>query len=171
MPARVPAEWLVDTNILSNRADADDNRHVAEWLRFYAGKVRISVITIAEMRRGLVLLEQKVHQISDTKVRNREELRLAHKREWYATVVDRFADRIVPIDIAVAERWAEISVRFPALKDGDKAIAATALAKGYGVATRNLGDFRASGVTLVNPFDPGTWEEIDNDPIRLLLDP
>ena len=76
MPARVPAEWLVDTNILSNRADADDNRHVAEWLRFYAGKVRISVITIAEMRRGLVLLEQKVHQISDTKVRNREELRL-----------------------------------------------------------------------------------------------
>jgi len=144
---------------------------VAEWLRFYAGKVRISVITIAEMRRGLFLLEQKVHRISDTKVRNCEELRLAHKREWYAAVVDRFADRIVPIDIAVAERWAEISVRFPALKDGDKAIAATALAKGYGVATRNLGDFRASGVALVNPFDPGTWEEIDDDLIRLLLDP
>jgi predicted nucleic acid-binding protein len=171
MPDRPPAEWLVDTNVLSNKTDADDSRHVAEWLRFYAGKIRISVITIAEMRRGLALLERKVQQISDVKVRNREELRLAHKREWYAAVIDRFADRIVPIDVAVAEQWAEISVRFPALRDGDKAIAATAIAKGYGVATRNLGDFRASAIALVNPFDPGTWEEIDDDPIRLLLDP
>jgi predicted nucleic acid-binding protein len=170
MPVRVPAEWLVDTNILSNRADADDNRQVAKWIKLYSGQIRISVITIAEMRRGLVLLEQRIDGISDLKVRNREGLRLAHKREWYAAVVDRFADKIVPIDVAVAEQWAEISVRFPALKDGDKAIAATALAKGYGVATRNLGDFRASGLALINPFDPGTWEEIDDDPIRLLLD-
>jgi toxin FitB len=170
MPVRVPAEWLVDTNILSNRADADDNRQVAKWIKLYSGQIRISVITIAEMRRGLVLLEQRIDGIFDLKVRNREGLRLAHKREWYAAVVDWFADKIVPIDVAVAEQWAEISVRFPALKDGDKAIAATALAKGYGVATRNLGDFRASGLALINPFDPGTWEEIDDDPIRLLLD-
>ena len=49
MPVRVPAEWLVDTNILSNRADADDNRQVAKWIKLYSGQIRISVITIAEI--------------------------------------------------------------------------------------------------------------------------
>jgi hypothetical protein len=35
-----------------------------------------------------------------------------------------------------------MSVRFPSLSDADKAIDATALAKGFGVATEKLGDFR-----------------------------
>jgi hypothetical protein len=56
------------------------------------------------------------------------------------------------------------------LRDGDKAIAATALAKGYGIATRNLRDFSRAGVPLVNPFDPGTWvDDRDDDPVTSLL--
>lgn len=64
----------------------------------------------------------------------------------------------------------EISVWFPALCDADKAIAATALAKGWGVATGNLGDFRRTEVRLVNPFDPDTWDEgPETDPVASLL--
>ena len=62
-----------------------------------------------------------------------------------------------------------MSIRFPSLRDGDKAIAATAMAKGYGIATRNVGDFTRAGVPLVNPFDPGTWDdEQDDDPVSIL---
>ena len=92
------------------------------------------------------------------------------KRAWYDTVLDRFGDRIEPIDRRVAEKWAEVSVRFSSPRDGDKAIAATAIAKGYGIATRNLGDFKQAGVPLVDPFDPATWDDDgDDDPVAALL--
>ncbi len=163
-----PRGYVMDTNVLSNRADGH-NPHVVEWMKRHAGLVFLSAITVAEMRRGLVLLDQKIARIADRKVQSRERLRLDRKTAWYREVTGTFANRILPIDVAVAEIWAEISVRFPSLRDGDKVIAATALAKGFGVATENLGDFRACGVPLMNPFDPGTWiEGHEDDPIRRL---
>jgi predicted nucleic acid-binding protein len=165
----MPPAYLVDTNVLSNAASAERDANVAEWLFSFASLIRISVITIAEMRRGLVLIEQRIAKASTRNVRERERRRLSARQAWYANVVQRFSDKIEVIDVSVAERWAEISVRFPSLRDGDKAIAATALARGFGVATRNIGDFRAIGMPLVNPFEPATWDErLDDDPIRRL---
>ena len=162
--------YIADTNVVSNRGDVEGDPNLVEWLRRYAGLVRVSVVTVAEMRRGLILLEAKVAAIGDGKVKAREQARLAQKQAWYNQVTRLFADRMEPIDIAVAERWAEVSVRFPSLRDADKAIAATALAKGFGVATENLGHFRQAGVPLMNPFDPLTWdEEQDGDPVSSLL--
>ncbi len=63
-----------------------------------------------------------------------------------------------------------MSVRFPSLRDGDRALAATALATGYRVATQTLGDFRHIGVPLTNPCDPGTWDDRgDEDPVATLM--
>jgi len=122
------------------------------------------------MHRGLILLETNVAALTDRKIKAREQARLARKQAWYDEVTGRFADRVEPIDIVAAEKWAEISVRFPSMRDADRAIAATALAKGYGVATENLGDFRRAGLAVVNPFDPGTWDEdLDGDPVATLL--
>lgn len=164
--------YVVDTNVLSNRGDVEGDPNLIEWLRRYAGLVRVSVVTVAEMRRGLILLEVKLAAVTDHKVKVREQQRLARKQAWYDEVTVRFADRVEPIDIAVAEKWAEISVRFPSLRDADKAIAATAITKGFGVATENLGDFRRAGLALVNPFDPGTWDDDwDDDPVASLLRP
>jgi hypothetical protein len=43
--------------------------------------------------------------------------------------------------------------------------------KGYRVATRNLGDFRQTGLILVNPSDAGTRDDSwDDDPLSPLLD-
>lgn len=153
-----PPAFLVDTNVLSNRESLAEGSPAAHWVLENAHRIRISVITLAEMRRGLLLLTGKVTRIDDPKARRREENKLARKSAWYTTLRTRFQDRLESIDADAAERWAEVSVRFPSLRDGDKTILATALARGYGVATRNIGDFRASGIVLVNPFDPGTWE-------------
>jgi predicted nucleic acid-binding protein len=157
--AEAPLGWVVDTNVLSNRGDVEADPNLVEWLWRNARLVRISVVTVAEMRRGLFLLEARIAATTDRTVRAREQARLDWKRIWYDELTGRFADRLEPIDIVVAEKWAETSVRFPSRRNRDKAIAATALAKGYGVAAENLGDFRRSGVKLVNPFDPGTWDE------------
>ncbi len=168
--ADTPFGYIVDTNVLSNRGDVEANPNLVEWLRLNAGRVRISVVTVAEMRRGLFRLEARIAAAADRKVRMREQARLDWTQAWYDALLDRFADRVEPIDIVVAEKWAETSVRFPSLRDGDKAIAATALAKGYGVATENLGDFRRTGVPLVNPFDPDTWDEgPETDPVASLM--
>ena len=170
MAAEAPPGYVVDTNVLSNRGDVEGDPNLLEWLRRYGGLVHISVVTIAEMRRGLILLEVKVAAISDRKARTREQARLRRKHVWYSDVTTRFADRLLPIDLAAAERWAEVSVRFPSLRDADKAIAATALARGYGIATENLGHFRQAGVPLANPFDPATWDDDwDDDPVASLL--
>ena len=164
-----PATYLVDTNVVSNRGRIARDPQLSDWLARFAGVVRISVITVAEMKRGLLMFEAKVASLSDRKVAQRERERVARKREWYEELVRRFPDRLEPIDVPVAEKWAEISIRFPSLRDGDKIIAATALAKGYGVATQNIGDFRASGLPLMNPYDRETWDEGDTDPIAPLI--
>ena len=161
--------YIVDTNVLSNRRDAAGDPNAAEWFQRYARRIRIGVVTVAEMHRGLLLLEQKAAAATDRRVKTRLTTVLQPKRAWYDAILDRFDDRIEPIDRIVAEKWAEVSVRFPSLRDGDKAIAATAMARGYGIATRNLGDFRHAGVPLVNPFDPDTWgDDQDDDPVLAL---
>ena len=168
--ADAPVGYLVATNVLSNQGSVETDQALAEWLRRHAGLIRLSVISVAEMRRGLVLLEGKVAASADRKAKAREKARLARKQVWYAGLTLEFADRIEPIDLPVAERWAAVSVRFPSLRDADKAIAATALARGYAVATRNLRDFRHTGLHLVDPFDPGTWDNgPDDDPVASLL--
>jgi toxin FitB len=40
------------------------------------------------------------------------------------------------------------------------------------VATENLGDFCRTGVRLVDPFEPDTWDEgPESDPVTVLLRP
>lgn len=156
MTAEPPA-FLVDTNVLSRQSDQSPGSPVERWVRLNAPLIRISVITVAEARRGLVLGQRRVGALSHPRTRGREQERLDAKTAWYRTIRSRFADRIEAIDADVAERWADVSVHFPSLRDGDKAILATALVRGFGVATRNLGDFRTTGVALMNPFDPDTW--------------
>jgi len=170
--AEKPIRFIADTNIVSNRGNVEGNANLSEWLRRHAALLYLSVLTVAEMRRGLILLEDKVDALTDRKVKARERQRLDWKWARYNQLTVLFANRMEPIDITVAEKWAEISVRFPSLRDADKAISATALAKGFGIATENLGHFRRLGVVLVNPFDPRTWDDDwDDDPVASLLGP
>lgn len=156
--------FLVDTNVLSRRSDQRPGSTVERWIGLYASRIRISVVTLAEVRRGLVMARQRLDRTPDAAVRTREEAKLATKVAWYRTLRARFADRMEPIDADVAERWADVSVDFPSLRDGDKINLATAIVRGYGIATRNLRDFRSAGIELVDPFDPETWSASPSNP-------
>ena len=69
----------------------------------------------------------------------------------------RFAERILPIDHAVAEHWGDLMAQSRrsgvALSVMDGFFAATALAKDLTLVTRNVKDFTSFGVPLFNPWD------------------
>jgi hypothetical protein len=62
-----------------------------------------------------------------------------------------FSDRIISVDTAVAYQCARLHVPHPR-SDRDALIAATALVHGMTVVTRNVADFEATGVELLNPW-------------------
>ena len=65
-----------------------------------------------------------------------------------------FAGRILAVDSAVAQRSAALQVPDPRpFRDG--LIAATALVPSLVVVTRNLADFEATGVELLNRWQQG----------------
>jgi predicted nucleic acid-binding protein len=100
----------------------------------------LSVITIQELEIGVLLAER------------RDPTQGAVFRTWLNNhVLPTFADRILPIDMAVAQRSARLHVPDPhPIRDG--LIAATALVHGMAVVTRNVADFELSGVKILNPW-------------------
>lgn len=66
-------------------------------------------------------------------------------------VVPVFGERILSIDLRVALRCADLHVPDPR-PDRDALIAATALVHGLSVVTRNVDDFKPTGVELLNSW-------------------
>lgn len=136
--------YLIDTNVVSEARKGDKaNRGVAAFFETVAASgepVFLSAISIGELRRGVEL----IHRRGDADQARRLEI-------WLATVVESFAERILPFDADAAQIWGYLRVPDPnhAL---DKQIAAIALVNDLTLATRNLADFAGSGVKLVTPF-------------------
>ncbi len=70
---------------------------------------------------------------------------------------DHFRGRIISFDKRAARVYGEVAAETERkgrrLNVADGQIAAIALVHGMQIATRNLSDFEASGVSLVNPWD------------------
>ena len=137
--------FLLDTNVVSElrkvrlgKADA----HVAQWAdSMDATDLYISVITVQELEIGVLLAER------------RDPSQGAVLRSWLQLhVLPAFSGRVLPIDTAVAQRSARLHV--PDLRPvRDGLIAATALVHGMSVVTRNVADFKPTGVSVLNPWD------------------
>lgn len=137
--------FLLDTNVISElrkmRAGKAD-RNVAAWARSVpAGSLFLSVIVVQELEIGTLLAER------------RNPPQGAILRAWLdEQVLPAFAERILPIDTAVARRSAALHVPDPRpIRDG--LIAATAFVHGMTVVTRNVADFAPTGVPILNPWN------------------
>jgi toxin FitB len=136
---------LLDTNVLSEVQRPAPNLKVLGWLDAVdEDRVFISVASIAELRRGIALMD--------------DGRRRAALIGWLTDDLPaRFAERILPIDRAVAEHWGDLMAQSRrsgvALSAMDGFFAATALAKTLTLVTRNVRDFMSIGVPLFNPWD------------------
>lgn len=137
--------FVLDTNVVSELRKVSSGKadpHVTGWAsRVDAGSLYISVITVLELEIGILQLQRK----------DPEQGRIL--RTWLDTrVLPEFQDRVLPIDTAVMQRCAGLHVPDPRA-ERDALIAATALVYGMTVVTRNLADFTATGVPLLNPWN------------------
>lgn len=137
--------FLLDTNVVSELRKVRSgkaNAHVARWAdSVEAVQLYISAITLLELELGVLRLERY-----DTR-----QGRIM--RSWLEVHVrPEFHDRTLPVNAAVALRCAKLHVPDPK-PERDALIAATALVHGLTVVTRNVDDFAATGVRLLNPWE------------------
>lgn len=133
---------VVDTNVVSELMRLSPSERVREWLRGQpAQELYTSAITVAEVLYGIERLAAGWRL---------EELRSA------ATEVFRaFADQLLAFD-AAHEYGLVVSHRerrgMP-VEGFDAQIAAICRVRGASLATRNVSDFRETGIEIINPWD------------------
>ncbi|MGD9965783.1 MAG: type II toxin-antitoxin system VapC family toxin [Hyphomonadaceae bacterium] len=136
--------FLLDTNVVSElRRPARADVHVRSWAENTPAELyAVSVVTIQELERGTLLMER------------RDAAHGAVLRRWLEEeVLARLASRILPIEVGVARRCAQLHVPNPR-PERDALIAATAIVHGLTVVTRNITDFEPMGVGVLNPWTP-----------------
>jgi len=138
--------FLLDTNVVSELRKAGTARidpHVLTWASAQrSSDLYLSAISILEIEIGILQLERKdVHQASVL-------------RTWMNDhVLPAFEGRILPVDVQVALACAAMHIP-DRRSERDALIAATAAVHKLTVITRNLHDFRTTGVKLLNPWEP-----------------
>lgn len=137
--------FILDTNVISELRKAGDGKadaHVVAWLSGVdATTLYVSVVTIMEIELGILRIERR-NPNQGSKLRT-----------WMNQhILREFADRILPVDTAVALRCAPLHVPDPR-PERDAFIAATALVHGMMIVTRNIADFEAIGVPCINPWN------------------
>jgi predicted nucleic acid-binding protein len=137
--------YLIDTNVISEVRKRDRaNEGVMAFFRKAAEEdvaLYLSVVTIAELRRGVELIRYRGDKSQATRLEN-----------WLDGVLREFARKVLSVDTEIAQLWGRLRVPHPehAL---DKLIAATALIHDLTVVTRNVADFENTGARVLNPFN------------------
>jgi predicted nucleic acid-binding protein len=136
-------KFLPDTNVIAEiRKGARANARVRAWFAALdSDAILLSVVTIGEIRRGI------------ENVRRRDPLAARTLERWLRRLLADHADRILAVDLPVAEEWGRLNVPDP-LPVIDGLLAATAKVHGLRLATRNIKDVARSGADVVNPFEP-----------------
>jgi toxin FitB len=133
---------LVDTNVWSEAFRPEPDAKVRNWAAANAQALWISTVVLGELLSGTELLPDG---------RRRQALVGAYER-----LVETCSDRIVPFDLEAARHYAIVVAkqrragRNPGTADSQ--IAATALARGMKLATRNTKDFEDLGIELIDPW-------------------
>ena len=131
--------FLADTNVVSELVKQTPDAGVMQWLQSVE-LMSICAVTIEEAHFGLAWQP------------NARKLRLFN-------AIVRSLHAVYPITESIAQRAGMLRGQFQAQgttrSTPDMLIAATAQEHLLVIATRNVRDFMACGVQVVNPFEPG----------------
>jgi predicted nucleic acid-binding protein len=134
--------WLLDTDVLSESSNPRPSERVTSWLDVHDHELYLSTISLGEIVKGMELMPAG---------KRRKEI-----EAWF-TRLERWADSrlLAPTD-SVMREWGCLCARnerkgrrLPVL---DSLIAATAIAHGLTLVTRNTSDYPEE-VSLLNPWE------------------
>ncbi|MGF1658123.1 MAG: type II toxin-antitoxin system VapC family toxin [Rubrimonas sp.] len=133
--------FLVDTNVISEiRKGARCDAAVASWwATVNENDLWLSALVLGEIRKWVEI------------ARRRDPQKAAALDAWLGEVTAGFGDRILPVDMAVADEWGRIMAIRPTPVT-DALLAATARTHGLVLVTRNEADVAGLGVDVLNPF-------------------
>lgn len=136
--------FLLDTNVLSEFKRPRPDGNVFAWANAVnEDETFISVVSIAELRRGVALLAP-----------GRRKMELD---EWLREDLRRrFEGRIIDVTPAIAEAWGELMAKAKRCGVGvgliDAFLAASASVHSLTLVTRNMEDFKVFDLDLTNPW-------------------
>ena len=137
---------ILDTNVVTEVMKPAPAATVVAWLNARdSSALFLTAITLGEIRYGLRTLPQG--------------LRRQRLEESFERVISAaFTGRILAFGEEAASQYGEVMARRKELgrplSVPDGQIAAIARQHGFAVATRNVRDFLACGIEIVNPFEP-----------------
>jgi len=136
--------YLLDTCVISELVAKRPNPSVVTWIDTQLPTdLHLSVITIGEIAKGTSKLAPSRRKDSLTTWLNQ-------------TLPNRFGERILGIDTATMMLWGDMVGRLE--KQGtpmpllDSLIAAIAIQNSLRLVTRNIDDFAATGIVMLNPW-------------------
>ena len=137
---------ILDTNVVSEPLRPSPEPAVLAWLDAQApATLYLTSITLAELLAGVAALPAG---------RRRTKLGQALTEQ----VLPLFEGRVLAFDMPAAHAFAQVHSGAQAagnpISFADAAIAAIACAHGYAVATRNVRDFKCTGVEVIDPWLP-----------------
>ena len=131
--------FLLDTNVVSELRKHKPHGGVLAWLyQAPEAGLYISAVTIGEIQAGIEI------------TRGLDPAKAQEIQAWLDQLAEFFP--ILPADAHVFRHWARLMHGRSNHHLEDGFIAATALAHGLTVVTRNTKDFKPFGVALLNPF-------------------
>ena len=136
--------FLLDTNVLSEIVRPKPYSEVVQWVESTDESLPyISVFTLGEIGK-------RITPLPDGRRRASPESWLDHD------LVVRFSGRILPIDLAVADRWGRLAGSKAAKRSPlpviDGLLAATALHYNLTLVTRDRSHSNVTGVDVFNPW-------------------
>ena len=135
---------LIDTNVVSEPWKPVPDARVLDWLDAQAIETLfLSAITVAELRFGIAAMPEGKRR---TVLHDRLE----------DEVLPLFSGRVLFFDLEASTAYATLMAAArasgKAIGTADGYIAATALARGFSVATRDVSPFEAAGLSIINPW-------------------
>lgn len=133
--------WLIDTDVLSERARARPDQRLLEWLEAHASEIYTSSHAIAEIQAGIAFLPEGA---------KKRALQL-----WLNRLMDAMDGRILNFNTSVATVWGRQEAEFKRkgcpMPMPDSFIAATARRHNLTIVTRNVADYTRPGLKVLNP--------------------